>query len=214
MTRLQRAARILALTLSSWFVFSSASADQSQASTAIYVARRGWHIDVGFASDEIAAPLHAILGNFHGVSYLFFGFGDRQYLMAKHQSMPAMRAALWPGKGLILATGLGATPAEAFGGPNIIKLRVSAEQSLAAQDFIWRSLRDAYSPNSDQVPIVARGPYEGSVYFSARARYSAFYTCNTWGAEVLKKSGLPVRTGGVLFAGQLWRQVRKLAAAE
>lgn len=56
----------------------------------IFVARRRWHVDVGFAAADLGAPLDALAAQFPGVKYLFFGFGDRRYLMAKHQALPAM----------------------------------------------------------------------------------------------------------------------------
>jgi hypothetical protein len=54
------------------------------------------------------------------------------------------------------------------------------------------------------------GPYEGSVYYLAVPKYSAFHTCNTWGAQVLRAAGFHVRTNGVVFAWQLWMQARRL----
>jgi hypothetical protein len=56
------------------------------------------------------------------------------------------------------------------------------------------------------------GPYAGAVYFAAALRYSAGFTCNTWTAEALREAGLPVRVGGVVFAGQVMEQLRALAA--
>ena len=182
--------------------------------TAIFVARRGWHIDVGFATGELEAPLRSVAAKLLDARYVFFGFGDRRYLMSKHH-MPAMIEALWPGRGLILVTGLSASPAEAFGAVHVIELRMSPEQSSAAQDFIWRSLtKTGPPPDGDRIDVVARGPYEGSLYFNARAKYSAMHTCNTWAAEVLGNAGLPVRTAGVVFAGQVWSQTSRLSAAE
>ena len=35
--------------------------------------------------------------------------------------------------------------------------------------------------------------------------------CNTWAAQVLKAAALPIHSAGVIFAGQLWGQVRHLA---
>jgi hypothetical protein len=218
--------RLLALTLASWFMFSGAQSAGAQSNppvsagepargdAAIYVARRGWHIDVGFAASELTPPLSGLAANFPGARYLFFGFGDRRYLMAKDRRSPSMLAALWPGKALILVTGLVGTPAEAFGGAHAVRLRIAAEQSLAAQEYIWRSLESTASPTGDPLRMVERGPYDGSLYFAARPRYSALHTCNTWAAEVLRKAGLPVRTRGVLFVGQLWRQTERLASAE
>ena len=184
-------------------------------SAAIYVARRGWHVDVGFAASDIGTPLGAIARQLPGARYLFFGFGDRRYLMSAHHGAPAMLTALWPGAGLILVTGLTTVPGEAFGAGHVIRLAVSQSQRMAAQQFIWRSLQVPGSESPDGiVPVFARGPYEGSVYYASRARYSALHTCNTWVAELLEALGLPVRSKGVMLAGQLWHQVRRLAAAQ
>jgi len=131
----------------------------------LYVVRRGWHIDVGFRVDDLQPPLRALNTEFAGARYLIFGFGDRHYLMARNYQSFELLAALWPGPGLMLVTGLTASPP---------------------------------------------GPYDGSRYFGARARYSALHTCNTWAAEAIRAAGWPVHTGAVIFAGQLWRQLRHL----
>ncbi len=195
--------------------------------TVIFVARRDWHIDVGFAAADLKAPLDALIGQFPGVRYVFFGFGDRHYLMAKSQNVPAMLGALWPGPGLVLITGLTADPTQAFGADQVIELRASASQALRVQAFIARTMARSDAPGDDDPPAnsptvtpfaqgpytpYARGPYEGSLYFAAIPRYSALHTCNTWAAEALQAGELPVRSAAVVFAGQLWGQVRKVAA--
>jgi hypothetical protein len=148
--------------------------------------------------------------DFPGVRFLFFGFGDRHYLLAKEQSFPAMLAALWPGPGMMLVTGLSATPHEAFGAAQVIVLAVTPDQLQAAQRFVWDSL--AKDQDASPGPH-AKGPYQGSLYFSATMRYSAAHTCNTWAAEALHAASLPVRSRGVVFAGQLWSQAQRLAGA-
>jgi hypothetical protein len=189
----------------------------------IYVVRRSWHVDVGFDKGEIAPPLRLVLHALPDATYVFFGFGDRGYLTADHRHAPNLLAALWPGKGLILVTGLRRPPADAFGADHVIRLRVSREASRRAQAFIRESLqgfdsaeRDSAEPDSAEPaePTTIAGPYEGSVYYGARPRYSALHTCNTWAAEVLASAGLPIRSSGVVLAGQLWRRVRSLARAE
>jgi hypothetical protein len=159
------------------------------ASATIYVVRRAWHIDIGFASSDLPPPLSALATGFPGVHYLLFGFGDRRYLQSKNKQLPNMLGALWPGAGLILMTALATTPAQAFGAGNLIALPVSAEQMRAAQASVWAS-------------IATRATQD----------YSALHTCNTWAAEVLRAAGLPIRSSDVVFAGQLWKQTRRLAA--
>lgn len=188
-------------------------AQASQADT-IYIVRRGWHIDVGFAVPELVAPLGAVNGEFPGARYLLFGFGDRRYLMAKHSHVPAMLGAVWPGQALILVTGLAATPEEAFGEKEVIALAVAPAQSKQLQAFIVGSL-SAVNEGEEAVnggfAVTAPGPYGGSVYFSSGLKYSGLHTCNTWAAEGLRSAELPIRARGTVFAGQLWRQVAKLA---
>jgi hypothetical protein len=185
----------------------------------IYVARRGWHIDIGFAAADLRPPLTSLLNEFPGARYLFFGFGDRRYLLAKHHHASGLLAALWPGRGLILATGLISAPPGAFGERYVAALRVTPRQASDAQAFVWQSLEKQFEdgtvkPQSEDgsVKSYAPGPYEGSVFFDATPKYSAIHTCNTWAAEVLAAGALPIRSAGVVFAGQLWKEVRRLEA--
>jgi hypothetical protein len=117
--------------------------------------------------------------------------------------------ALWPGPALLLVTGLKATPGEAFGAEQVIALAVTRPQLEAAQRYVWTSL----VTHQGALSIYARGPYPGSLYYPAAQRYSALHTCNTWAAETLRAAALHVHHAGVLFAGQLWGQVRRLQAA-
>lgn len=185
----------------------------------IYLARRGWHVDIGFAVPALEPPLQSLGAQFPGARYLFFGFGDRHYLLAKHRNGPVLLGALWPGPGLILLTALTSTPQAAFGEEHVIALTVSLGQARAAQAFIVQSLSadngqalgaGGRQDAADGIQPYAPGPYEDSSYFATTAKYSALHTCNTWVAEALKAARLPVHSGGVIFAGQLWRQVRRV----
>jgi hypothetical protein len=181
---------------------SAASIGEPAGGAVIYIARRGWHIDIGFDAADLQSPLASLVPQFPGVRYLFFGFGDEHYLLAKHRNAPVMLAALWPGHGMILATGLKSSPDDAFGAVHVITLAVTRAQLQAAADFVQRSF-GAGTP-------YARGPYDGSLYFISIHKYSALHTCNTWAAEVLKAGGLRVHSVGVVFASQLWTQAHRL----
>jgi hypothetical protein len=182
---------------------SAASTDRGQV---IYVVRRQWHIVVEFPTDELAAPLASLEVNFTNARYLSFGFGDLHYLLAKNKNFPGIFAALWPGRGLILIDGRYASPEEIFGTDQVIRVAVSSAQGRAAQAFVWESL----SSDTGTVSPYAVAPPDEGLYFSAVPSYSAVYTCNTWVAQVLAAAGLPIGTRGVIFADQLWSQVRHL----
>jgi hypothetical protein len=192
-------AALLALALS-----SAANADT------IYVARRGWHIDIGMAAADLSPPLVQAAADLARARFVFFGFADKHYLLAKNHSGPVLLSALFPGAGILLTTGLTNSPAEAFGAAHVITLTVQREQMHALQSFIWRSLRT----QDDQLKVYRDGPYQDSVYFLAAPKYSAFHTCNTWGAEALRAAGFHVHSAGVVFAWQLWSQARRLKRLE
>lgn len=180
---------------------------KSDGSYTLYVVRRNWHVDVGFSAADLNPPLTSVGSQFPALSYLLFGFGDRHYLLDKDRGFGGMLAALWPGDGLVLVTGLTNTPQQAFGQDQVIEIGVSGEQLRDAQQFVWGSL----SEQDHAVLPLQAGPYEGSLFYATPLKYSGAHTCNTWAAEAVGAAYLPVRSRGVVFAGQLWRQVRPLA---
>jgi hypothetical protein len=181
-----------------------------QAASHVVVVRRGWHIDVGFAASELEPRLQFAASALPTARYIFFGFGDMHYLEARSHGASTLAAALWPGRGIMLVTGIDATPQQAFGAPHVIELAVSDAQSSAMQAFIAQS----FVTQNGSANVYQPGPYPGSVYFLATPKYSALHTCNTWAGEVLHAAPLRTRHWGVLFAGQLWSQVQRLLAEQ
>jgi hypothetical protein len=172
----------------------------------MYLARRSWHIDVGFAVRDLDPSLAFVARRFPQAKYLFFGFGDRHYLLSKDKGTSALAGALFPGPGLILVTAIENSPAQAFGGAHVLEFGLPVARAAAAGGFVRRAL----AGGEGDIAPVAEGPYEGSVYYAAVARYSALHTCNTWAAEALQSAGFKVHTRLVLFAGQTWNQARKI----
>ena len=170
----------------------------------VYVARRKWHIDVGFAAADLDPSLQPVKAEFTAARYLFFGFGDRHYLLTRSKTPPLLLRALWPGPALLLVTAIKDSPEFAFGSSQLLRLELSAAQAHALQAFIRASI-----PDSNLAPLAA-GPYEDSAYYRASQSYSALYTCNTWAAEALGAGGERIRSRGVIFAGQLWHQLVRL----
>lgn len=172
----------------------------------VIVVRRGWHIDVGFAVTDLDPPLRSIASDLPTARFILFGFGDMHYLMSRTHNAATMAAALWPGRGIMLVTGLEDTPQRGFGADHVIELDLADDEAHALQDFVWNS----FVTGAGAAQIYRSGPYENSLYFMAIRHYSALHTCNTWAAETLEAARLHVHSTGVLFAGQVWSQVRRL----
>jgi uncharacterized protein (TIGR02117 family) len=177
----------------------------------LYVIGRGWHTDVGLPVPDIAGPLAILAQSFPGVRVLVFGFGERAYLLSRDKGLAEMLRALFPGPGAMLVTALSTAPAAAFGPSHVIAFRLSRARFNRVAAFLWSYLK--HDRQGTPEPI-APGPYPGSMFYASNGTYSLGYTCNTWTAEALRSGGLPIAVSGVLFAGQVWRQVRQIAASK
>ncbi len=177
------------------------------ASITFFVIKRSWHTDIGFDVTDLRPPLASLRSALPNAHYLLFGFGDKHYLMTHVGGIGRLLGAVWPGEGVVLLTGLQATPEVAFGASSVVRLTVRDMQAQALEEFVWRTL----ATDKGMAKVLAPGPYEGSLYYASAVRYSGLHTCNTWTAEGLQAAGLPVHTVGVELSSQVWRQVQRLA---
>jgi Protein of unknown function (DUF2459) len=180
-------------------------------SATITVIARGWHTDIGLPVDGIRGPLAVLEHDYPGVQFLVFGFGERDYLMARDDSSGKMLGALFPSKSAILMTALRARPTEAFADQHVVALRLTQAQLDMLAAMIWQEL----GKSAEGLPVrLADGPYDGSAYYASMETYDAFHTCNTWTALLLHGAGFPVNARGVLFANQVMQQVGQIAAVQ
>jgi hypothetical protein len=177
----------------------------------IYVIERGWHSDIGLPVAQMTGPLAGLIRLFPGARFLTFGFGERQFLLARRTTLGGMVSALFPSRSALLMTALDAAPAAAFGAQHVVEIYVSRGGFARIETAIWQELE---KPPSGEPTVLADGPYPGSVFFAARGTYDAFDTCNTWTAEMLHDGGLPVPSDGVLFVGQVMGMARAISAQE
>ena len=60
----------------------------------IYLIAASWHTEIALPIDTIHDPLRTVTPDFPGAQYLSFGWGERNYYMAR---APTLRPALSPG---------------------------------------------------------------------------------------------------------------------
>jgi hypothetical protein len=175
---------------------------------AVSVVDRGWHTDIALAASP-TGPVAAVAARFPGARFLVFGFGDRDFYMSREESVLQTLAAMFPGPGVVLVTGLSAPPAEAFGAEHVVTLRVSCGELAKIETFLAAAL----ARGADQQPqALDDGPYAGSEFYASSETYDLFHNCNRWTLAALANAGLPAEPAGVVFAGEAMAQARAIAA--
>jgi uncharacterized protein (TIGR02117 family) len=172
---------------------------------AVIVVDRGWHTDIGLPADALDHRFDALRARFPGATNFTFGFGERLYVQKRDRTVLDALRALLPSDGMVLVTALNTTPAAAFGADAVVALAVSADGLAGVEDFVRNAMRDNPAGTPE---FVGDGPYPGSAFYASTHTYDGLFTCNTWTAQGLRAAGVPVTSGGVLFASEVMGQVR------
>ena len=175
----------------------------------IYVIAAGWHTEIALPANVIHDPLRAVTPDFPGAQYLSFGWGERNYYMARAPTVGDAMSALFPGPAVLLVTPLYRPPRDSRANAQVFELSLSRAGLDRLSNYLWA----AFEKSSGGSPRrLAAGPEPGSVFYAATGTYSATYTCNTWTAEGLRVGGIPVTPAGVVFVSELTDQLRSFGA--
>jgi len=199
-------ATVLAIALGSGAGAARGAAPEAR----VYVISNGWHTEIGVPADLLRGPLAMVRRSFPGAPYFAFGWGERAFYMNPDPTWTEALRALLPARAVLLVLALDNVPTDAFvKGISVVGLPLSAPGEDALAAFLWQSFART---QADAPERLSGGPYPASAFYGARGTYDGEHTCNSWTAEALRQAGLPVRTAGVVFAGQVMRQVRALRA--
>lgn len=171
----------------------------------IYLIAAGWHTEIAVPVHAMRDPLRASAPDFPGAQYLSFGWGERNFYMARAPTVGDAMSALFPGPAVLLVTPLHRAPRESRASAQVFEFNLSTAGLERLSNYLWA----AFDKSGDGTPRrLAAGLEPGSVFYAATGTYSASYTCNTWTAEGLRVAGVPVTPAGVVFVSDLTDQLR------
>ncbi len=173
----------------------------------LYVIAGGWHTEIALPIQALSGPLKELKEVKSAAASVVFGWGQRDYYMTANPDFGDLLNAAVSGPAAMLVIPLDRPPADVFGAANVFAIPVSSEGLARLTDYFWEDLEK--DPTGVPNPIAA-GPYAGSAFYASIGTYEVFHNCNTWTAEVLRLAGVPVNSDGVVFAGQVLDQIRKL----
>lgn len=168
----------------------------------------GWHTELALPRGALSGELKAFASGFPGARYLVFGWGARDYYMARSPDLGDVLRAMTPGPAVVLVVPLGVPPDAWVGPRNSVALRITATGEAALSRYLWAAF--AKDEQGRPRPLAA-GPYPGSAFYAGTGSYDLTHTCNTWTAEALRAAGLPVTAGGVVTRNDVVDQLRPLA---
>lgn len=172
----------------------------------VYLTAEGWHTGLVLRAADIGGPLRIVRQAFRGAKYLWFGWGQRAYYMARHPTVWDALRALFPGPAVVYVIPLPDSPTTAQIGGHVFRLGVTPSGFSRLTDYIAASFERSAA---GELRWAGPGFWPGSAFFASSKIYDATNTCNTWTAEALTAAGLPVRAAGVMFASQVVVQVER-----
>ena len=176
----------------------------------IYVVAGGWHTELALPIWAIGGPLAVLKPGFAKARYLVFGWGARDYYMARDPGLGDLLRAVVPGPAVLLVIPLESSPETFAGAANTYPVPVSRGGAEHLSRFLWAYLtKDA----AGAPRRVGAGPYSGSVFYASGGTFDLAHTCNTWTAEGLRAAGAAVNPAGVIYAAQLLDQLSRSATA-
>lgn len=178
----------------------------------LYVIASGWHTEIGVSADALSGPLASLRNASPDARYFVFGWGQREFYMTQEPGLSDLVDAAVSASSVMLVIPLEQTPAAFFtAGSRVFAIPVSQEGLDRLSQFLW----DYVEKDVQHLPRrVGDGPYLGSSFYVSSGKYSLGNTCNTWTAEALRVTGLPVSASGVVFTHQVVDQVRGLAVQD
>lgn len=178
----------------------------------LYVIAGGWHTEIGVPTRAMTGPLASLPEASPGSRYFVFGWGQRDYYMARNPGLGDVLEALVPAPAVMLVVPLSTAPSEFFSDDsNVFAIQVSREGLDRLSDFLW----DYLDKDADHKPRrLGDGPYPASSFYASKGTYSLANTCNTWSAMALRVSGLPVSAAGVVSVDQVVDQVQRLSGPQ
>jgi uncharacterized protein (TIGR02117 family) len=155
----------------------------------------------------INGPLAALKTEFPSAGYLVFGWGARDYYMARNPGIDDILRAVASGPAVMLVIPLKIAPEAFFGVSNAVVIHVSPGGIERLSQLLWNYL----ATDEEGAPRgIGAGLYPESVFYASTGTYNVSHTCNTWTAEALRVTGLPVSATGVVFAAQVLDQLPPL----
>ena len=174
----------------------------------IYVTSNGWHTGIVINRKNLSPMNMPEIADMGQAEFVEFGWGDAEFYPAKEHTLDmTLGAALIPSEAVIHVVSLPAVPSLYFKHAEVLPLFLSKTNLDQLVAFISGSFNRKSRPRAEPI---ASGLYKSSYFYPANGKFHLLNNCNNWTARALRASGFRIKTGGIIQAASLMRQIRFL----
>lgn len=183
-------------------------ADSSvEAPVRIHVIGNGWHAGLLLPAGPINALVPSLRERFPEAENYEIGWGDMGFYQASEITVGLALQALFASKGALLhVVGVSGSVQAFVHGRDVAETCLSADGLQRMAQMIAQTFVKDEEGRPQQLGF---GLYGDSQFYKATGRYSLFYTCNRWTAEVLATGGLSISPRFSLTAGSVLGAVKQ-----
>ena len=113
------------------------------------------------------------------------------------------KALFWPTDSIMHVVGFNNHPRKYFQHSNLVEVKLS-KSSL--EDII-SGIAKSFTMESKSPKALGKGLYGHSYFYEGKGTFYLGRTCNHWTAEILKASGIPIRTIFLFSSGQVMNEL-------
>lgn len=190
-----------------YYEIACSSVGESGATSYIYVINLGWHTGIAISALDLDPKLAPLIEEDQQSPWLEFGWGDRDfYLSSGYSYWLAFRAAFFSTASALQIARFSQPPRLFFQDSLVIRVQISRSGSQALSTKILETL---LLDSNGRAKRIAPSLYGSGGFYNATGKFSLFYTCNSWAAEMLHAAGCPIEPN-LLRASSISQQLLQL----
>ena len=174
----------------------------------VIIVHDSWHAAIVLRKSALPSSVLPELADFPAARFVEFSWGDKDYFPNPDSGFSiALKAAFWSSGSVLHLVGFNDDPRAFYPKAEIIELRLSS----TAFDRLLGFLSESFQRHASKGRAQAHpGLYGYSRFYPSSRKFSLINTCNTWVAQALETTGLPVSASRVITAGQLSEQIDRI----
>lgn len=171
----------------------------------VYILNQGWHTGIIIKVSDVDESVFPEINNFRHGEYLDIGWGDEEYYRIPGVDLKLAARALFSPTSSALKIRTLNIPVETY----YKTFRYCVSFDLSENEFktLCKYISNTFLKMKSE-PVLLENRNNIIYFYKAEGDYHLFNTCNTWVADAISSSGIPIETSLVVSASDLFDSVK------